>query len=307
MVAIGQPPLLVVGFAAGVLMFFSPCSVGLLPAYLTYFTSERQETPNASSDRTGGGSSFLLARLSGAVGAIVFLAGAVPLFYMAVSGVRIRLPGYQLIVPLAKLGTGSYVPPVVLVTVGTLLLLNSAVFISGFRGLFVGIVATIGITSTYVVVGAPVVILGQWVRPYLTPLEFLAGPLIMAIGLMYYRNISLPSLGRLPARQGRSMGRFFTFGVLYGIGSLACNLPVFLGVVLSVFATDGIVDGLTVFVAFAGGMNTLMVGISVLTATTEDSISVGDYGNKLRPVGSAAFVLIGLYVTWFTLRSFGYL
>lgn len=305
MVVIGQPPLLVVGFAAGVLMFFSPCSVGLLPAYLTYFSSERHEGTNASS-ACARRSPFFLTRVMGALGGLVFLAGAIPLFYMAVSGIRIRLPGYQLIVPLAKLGTASYIPPVVMVILGTVLLLNSAVVTGGLRGLYVGVVATVGITSTYVVVGAPVVLLGQWVRPYLTPLELLAGPLIVAIGLMYYRNIALPSIA-LPARQDRSTGRFFTFGVLYGIGSLACNLPVFLGVVLSVFVTDGVIDGLAVFVAFASGMSTLMVGISVLTATTEDSISVGRYGNKLRPVGSAAFVLIGLYVTWFTLRSFGYL
>lgn len=31
-----QPSLLVVAYATGVLMFFAPCSVGLLPAYLTY-------------------------------------------------------------------------------------------------------------------------------------------------------------------------------------------------------------------------------------------------------------------------------
>jgi cytochrome c biogenesis protein CcdA len=306
MVAIGQPPVLVAGFAAGVLMFFSPCGVGLLPAYLTYFSSEHQATASEGRAHTGGRSSFLMARIGSAVGAVVFLAGAIPLFYMAVAGIRIRLPGYQFIVPLAKLGTASYIPPVVVVVVGTVLLLNSAVVTGGFQGLYVGVVATAGITSTYVVVGAPVVLLGQWVRPYLTPLELLAGPLIVAIGLMYYRNITLPSIA-LPARRGRSTDRFFTFGVLYGIGSLACNLPVFLGIVLSVFVTDGVIDGLGVFIAFAGGMSTLMVGISVLTATTEGSISVGDYGNKLRPVGSAAFVLIGLYVTWFTLRSFGYL
>lgn len=307
MVAIGQPPLLLVGFAAGVLIFFSPCSVGLLPAYLTYFTAEGQENSTTSSTGTMDESSFLLARIGSAVGATVFLAGAVPLFYMAVSGIDIRLPGYQLIVPLAKLGSGSYIPPVIVVTVGTLLLLNSAVFTGGFRGFYVGIIATAGITSTYIVVGAPVVVLGQWVRPYLIPLELLAGPLIVAIGVMYYQNISLPTISKLPAREDRTTGQFFIFGVLYGLGSLACNLPVFLGVVLSVFATDGLVEGLTVFAAFAGGMSTLMVGLSVLTATTERTISLGGTGSKLRPVGSAAFVLIGLYVTWFTLRSFGYL
>ena len=34
-----QPSLLVVAYATGVLMFFAPCSIGLLPAYLTDFST----------------------------------------------------------------------------------------------------------------------------------------------------------------------------------------------------------------------------------------------------------------------------
>ena len=45
MVTIDQPSLLTAAYAAGVLMFFAPCSVGLLPAYLTYyFTHDTEST-----------------------------------------------------------------------------------------------------------------------------------------------------------------------------------------------------------------------------------------------------------------------
>ena len=42
MTGIGQPSLLIVAYATGVLMFFAPCSVGLLPAYLTYFSTHAE-------------------------------------------------------------------------------------------------------------------------------------------------------------------------------------------------------------------------------------------------------------------------
>lgn len=305
MVNFGQPPLLVVSYAAGVLMFFSPCSAGLLPAYLTYFST--QEAHDSSGDDPSSFASSPGVVLLGAVGVVVFLAGAIPLFYMAVAGLRILLPGYRIIVPLAKFGTGSYVPPVIITTVGTLLVVNSVVVRRGVRGLRIGGVATLGILTTYLAVSIPVVILGQWVRPYLTPLKLLAGPLIVAIGVMYYTGYELQSPFKFPAREGRSLERFFSFGVVYGLGSLACNLPVFLGVVLSVFASDGVASGIAVFGAFAAGMGTLMIGVTLVTATTGRSISLGQYTGRVRVIGSVALVLVGGFVTWYTLRAAGYL
>ena len=81
----------------------------------------------------------------------------------------------------------------------------------------------------------------------------------------------------------------------------------FLGVVLSSFFTRSFFSGLAVFVAFAAGMGTLMIGLSVVAGLSEGSLSLGHYAAPARTLGSVAFVLIGLYVTWYTLRSFGYI
>lgn len=77
--------------------------------------------------------------------------------------------------------------------------------------------------------------------------------------------------------------------------------------ILSVFATDGIIEGLAVFGSFVAGMSTLMIGVSILTATTGRSVSLGRYAGQVRVLGSVGFVLIGSYVTWYTLTPFGYL
>jgi cytochrome c biogenesis protein CcdA len=302
-----QPSLLVVAYATGVLMFFAPCSVGLLPAYLTYFNAHSEGGTAVVPSEATRHRFRRPARTLGILGAILFLAGAIPLFYMAVAGLRILLPGYQIIVPLAQTASGSYLPSVALVTVGTLVLLQGLVLVTGLSGLYFGLVTTLGVISTYLVIGLPVIAIGQWIRQYLFQLQLLAGPMIIALGLFYYNGKSLPIVTRLPARTSSSTGTFFSFGVLYGVGSLACNLPLFLGVILSVFTTDGIVDGLAVFGAFALGMGTLMIGVSVLTATTGRSFSLGRYAGRARVLGSIGFVLIGSYVTWYTFISFGYL
>jgi cytochrome c biogenesis protein CcdA len=311
MVVIGQPSLLTAAYAAGVLMFFAPCSVGLLPAYLTYyFTHDAAETDGGATvsekPRSGSGAGSFARQLLLANGVVVFLAGAVPLFYMATAGIRLLLPGYELIVPLAKLGTGSYLPPVAAVFVGTGLSVL-ATGRRGTRGLRVGGIATLGIILLYLLVGGAVLVVGQWVRPYLASLQLLVGPLLVALGIAYYYGISPLRTIELPERGAVSDSEFFTFGVLYGVGSLACNLPVFLGVVLSSFFSGTFRSGLAVFAAFAAGMGTLMVGLSVVASLTEGSLSLGRYAAPARTVGSAAFVFIGLYVTWYTLRAFDFL
>lgn len=206
---------------------------------------------------------------------------------MAVAGLRIQLPGYQQVVPLAQLGTGSYLPSVALVTVGTRLLLQGVVLLTGVARLSFGFMAALGITGTYLLISLPVVTLGNWVQQYLIPLQLLAGPLISALGVLYYTDTTLPTVVHLPKRTDRSPAVFFSFGVLYGLGSLACNLPLFLGVILSVFATDGVIEGLAVFGAFAAGMSTLMIGVSVLTAATGRSYSLGRYTRRVRTLGTS--------------------
>lgn len=138
-------------------------------------------------------------------------------------------------------------------------------------------------------------------------MELLVGPLLVALGIMYYYNISPLQSVRLPERGSVTNSAFIVFGIIYGVGSLACNLPVFLGIVLTSFTTQGFLDGLAVFGSFAAGMGTLILGISVAARVTGNTLSLGQYGQAARLLGSTVFVLLGIYVTWYSLRSFGYL
>ncbi|MEE6209259.1 integral membrane transporter [Salarchaeum sp. III] len=295
--------LLVAAYAAGVLMFFAPCSVGLLPAYLSYFYTQGEDAVRA--DQSDASGPVRIAFLVN--GILVFLVGAIPLFYMSVAGIRVLLPGYELIVPLAKLGTGSYYPPVAVVVVGTLLMLLGLGRRAVIDGLRVGGFVTAGVVTVYLLIGGVVLLLGQWIEPYLVSMELLVGPLLIGIGIMYYYNLSPLQSIRLPERDSATIPAFFVFGIVYGVGSLACNLPVFLGMILTSFTTEGLVQGLAVFGSFGAGMGTLVLGVSVVARVTGSSLSLGKYGQSARYAGSLAFVVIGVYVTWYSLRSFGYL
>ncbi|WP_423744234.1 integral membrane transporter (plasmid) [Haladaptatus sp. SPP-AMP-3] len=225
---------------------------------------------------------------------------------MATAGIRLLLPGYQFIVPLAKLGTGSYLPSVTAVLVGTSLSVIGCGRTGALRGFRVGSIATLGIVLLYLLVGGVVLAVGQWIRPYISSLELLVGSLMVVLEFGYYRGVSPLRPVTLPKRGDVSNSEFFTFGVFYGVGSLARNLPVFLGIVLSSFFTTGFFSGLSVFVAFSAGMGTLMIGLSVVAGLSKGSLSLGQNAARAQMLGSAGFVLIGLYMTWYTLRSFGH-
>lgn len=122
--------------------------MGLLPAYLTYFNAHSEGGTAAIPSEATRHRFRWPARILGILGAILFLAGAIPLFYMAVAGLRILLPGYQIIVPLAQTASGSYLPSVALVSVGTLILLQGLVLVTSLSGLYFGSITTLGVISS---------------------------------------------------------------------------------------------------------------------------------------------------------------
>lgn len=291
---------LVAAYAAGVLMFFAPCSVGLLPAYLSYYSVRGRQGPPTATEES------VLVRPGLLTGVLLFLVGAIPLFYMAVAGIRILLPGYEVIVSLARQGTGSYLPPVGLVVGGLGVMAVSLGRRELGRALRVGGFVTAGVVAVYLSLGSVVLLVGEWTRPYLLGLEIVVGPLLVLLGVAYYRGWSLSGSRTvpLPERDGASIPAFVRFGVLYGVGSLACNLPVFLGLVLSSFSTTGFWQGIAVFGAFSLGMGTLVVGATLVVQLADGSVSLGAHAGTVRRIGGVAFVAIGCYVTWFTAVSF---
>jgi cytochrome c biogenesis protein CcdA len=132
----------------------------------------------------------------------------------------------------------------------------------------------------------------------------LVGPLLIGIGLIYYHEVSPLRSICLPECRSATTPTFVVFGSVYGIGSLACNLPVFLGRVLTSFTREGFAQGIAVFGA---GMGTLVLGVSVAARVTGETASLGRYGRVARLARSTGFVVIGTYVTGYSLRSFGYL
>ena len=94
------------------------------------------------------------------------------------------------------------------------------------------------------------------------------------------------------------------FGLSYGIASLGCSLPIFLGGVASSFAHRGFVHGIETFVAYALGMGMLLTVVAFVMSLTELA-TVRRFrilSPFVGPLGGIILIAVGVYMTiyWFS-------
>jgi cytochrome c-type biogenesis protein len=176
------------------------------------------------------------------------------------------------------------------------------------RAIVVGLTLTAGFVLFFGLIGVltqTVIDAGTIERriPYAT-LTFgvLMVPLGIAMFLGYEPRISLPKMNK--GTGSRELPSIFMFGVSYAVVSLSCTAPIFFGTVIGSFASDGALDGLSVFIAYALGMSLVIMVLTVGMALGRNSIAVNlrrvlPYVNKVSGVLLViAGVFLPLYGWW---------
>jgi hypothetical protein len=91
------------------------------------------------------------------------------------------------------------------------------------------------------------------------------------------------------------------FGVSYAVVSVSCTLPVFLAAVATVFDRSTFASGVAVFAAYAAGMGSVLIGLTLAVALVH-GVAVSRVRSVLPFVQRAAGVLLavaGTYVAWY--------
>ena len=105
------------------------------------------------------------------------------------------------------------------------------------------------------------------------------------------------------AARTRGIGGYAAYGVAYGLASLGCTLPVFLGVVGTSLQLHGLADAVAQFVLFGIGMGAVLASLTILTAWFGEGIVTRM--RSLAPyIGWASAVLLwlaGAYVVYYWL------
>jgi cytochrome c biogenesis protein CcdA len=171
------------------------------------------------------------------------------------------------------------------------------------RALVVGLTLTAGFVLFFGLIGVltqTVIDAGTIERriPYATvTFGVLMVPLGIAMFLGFEPKISLPKMSR--GTGSRELPSIFMFGVSYAVVSLSCTAPIFFGTVIGSFTSDGAIDGISVFIAYALGMSLVIMVLTLGMALGRNSIAANlrrvlPYVNK---VSGVLLVIAGVFLT----------
>lgn len=277
--------LLLQAFLAGILVFFAPCSVAMLPAMVSYYLSRPAQAPEQAEPRRGR-----------EVGFLAIVGGAALVLFGLVSAFQTRTGQTSL----------NWLQPI-------LVLGGLAVAVFGIRrawgatlvvrGLTLGVAAAAGIMVVFTVAG---VAFGYLVGDRLSLRQLAAGVLVVAVLMVVAGVLALagrmPGISvRLAAPSKERRAYPFVFGVAYGVVSLGCNLPVFGLVLFGALASQGLAATALVFVAFGLGISSLLL-VTVLVSLVSAQRVARFYSRALpwmNRVTGAVLVLAGVYVFYY--------
>lgn len=187
------------------------------------------------------------------------------------------------------------------------------------KGIKMGLVASLGIFTLFLLLGVVVALLGWTVSRYLIYLEPLIGVALVVLGIALFRGVNIPihrvtqpikgALYRvLPSRATSSIeggsGGFFAYGLGYAAGAASCTTPVLLAVVFLGLSAGGFLGALYTFVIFSLAMATLMVLFTALSAAGSETLIRGSrrWMHVIEKAGAIVLIVVGIYFIWYFLN-----
>ncbi len=177
------------------------------------------------------------------------------------------------------------------------------------RALIISGVVTIGFVGLFGVAGTVISLGGQFLIAFIPWVAVIIGLILILLGLHLitgkhvYSNLPARLATRLASKSGSGIRGFLIFGIVYGIATLSCTLPVFLAVVASVLVVKGFTSGLLQFVSFALGMGLVIAVVTIGSALFKETVQ--RWLRRLVPVvtrlSGLLLILAGGYILYFWL------
>jgi cytochrome c biogenesis protein CcdA len=146
------------------------------------------------------------------------------------------------------------------------------------RALALGLVTTSGFLVILIIVGTIIATGGQWLIQVFPYAGVVIGAIMAFLGiwlLVTRRTLGILAASRVTISPKRNLGNAFLFGIVYAAGSLSCTLPIFLVVVGSSLASQGLVNSVVQFVGYGLGMGSILVAVTVGAALFRGAIARG--------------------------------
>ncbi len=179
------------------------------------------------------------------------------------------------------------------------------------RALMMGLVVTVGFVAMFAAAGAIIAAGGRGLIQVVPWAALVVGGAMVVLGLwsLSGRYLGILAASRIPMPGGRGWRALFLYGLAYGVASLSCTLPVFLVVVGSALAAQGIAAGIGQFILYALGMGLVLTVVSLAAALFKGAVarSLTRLIPYLERAGAALLVLAGLFLIYYWLTIGGLL
>ena len=187
-------------------------------------------------------------------------------------------------------------------------------FLIILRGLFIGIILTVGFVAVFGVFGILMSLGFRLVGSFLPFIGLGVGLLIFTLGvwlLLTGGNLSLPYLSAISFGSFSGIKHIFLFGIAYALASLSCALPVFLSavgiVVGSGISAGGLANVFFGSMAYSFGMGLIMTLVTVAVLYFEDAtqrlvVIVIPY---IEMIGKLSMAVAGGYIVFYWLFGDG--
>lgn len=202
------------------------------------------------------------------------------------------LPGYLVLVVRGegseRSGTAA---PTVLASVG--------------RALVATVGMALGFLTVFGVFGALTISAATAVQRYLPYVTVVVGIVLVGVGILLLSGREVTLLKPDAARWAPTvrLGSMYGYGVSYAIASLSCTVGPFLAVTAAGFRRGSLVDGVSIYLAYVGGLS-LVIGVLAVAAAFASSALVTRL-RRILPfvsrIGGVLLVLVGLYVGYYGL------
>lgn len=181
------------------------------------------------------------------------------------------------------------------------------------QAFFVGVSVTVGFVVLFGVIGVSIAAGGQFLMRFMPWMGLVTGVILLVIGGFmlagknaYVRQITVLA-SRINTPKAGGFRTFFLFGIGYALASLACTLPVFLVVVGSSVAAEGIFAGFLQFIIYGVGMGVVLVAMTIGMALFKQATV--NFFRRVVPyvqhLSAGLVLLMGTYLVYYWLFKAG--
>jgi cytochrome c-type biogenesis protein len=296
-------------FLAGVLTFFSPCSIALLPTYISYYLGRSEEGAAGGEGGEVSRSGLLRSIYFAVLGGVLLTYGFVRP-YIEVLGANFAYG----VADFAAIGVGTAILVVSAHRAGRHLEAVPPEEVEDLRsgvrrGVGFGLSTTAGFFTFILVVGVLVILGAAGIANALPQVAFAMAAFLVVVGVLMLADVNVSFIPKFVAPKGRGFVSFYAFGIGYATISAGCLLPVFGAIlvnVVTVMTTGDVALAVGILAAYGGGMGLLMVIFSTYVAVAKQT-SV-QYLRRIMPAVKKAsggiVIAMGAFIMWYAWTFF---